>query len=165
MPAASTTALEQEGAAAPGGVRDHAGRDLEQHHPGGVGRVRDEDLEDVEAGVEQEERVDAPDHRRGEREEAGDREVGAHDPPGVAAPVTATSSPTAPGLSSAGMAERLDPTLKAVSDAVLAVAAELSVDEVLQRLVHSARELAGARYAALGLPDETAASAPSSPRG
>jgi signal transduction histidine kinase len=33
------------------------------------------------------------------------------------------------------------------------VAAELSVEEVLQRLVHSARELAGARYAALGLPD------------
>jgi len=49
--------------------------------------------------------------------------------------------------------ERLNPTLKAVSDAVLAVAAGLSVDEVLQRLVDSARELAGARYAALGLPD------------
>jgi signal transduction histidine kinase len=49
--------------------------------------------------------------------------------------------------------ERLSPTLKAVSDAVLAVAAELSVDEVLQRLVDSARDLAGARYAALGLPD------------
>jgi signal transduction histidine kinase len=51
------------------------------------------------------------------------------------------------------MAERLSPALKAVSDAVLAVAAELSVEDVLQRLVHSARELAGARYAALGLPD------------
>src|SRR5262245_24234942 len=51
------------------------------------------------------------------------------------------------------MAERLSPTLKAVSDAVLAVAAQLSVDEVLQRLVDSARELAGARFAALGLPD------------
>ena len=51
------------------------------------------------------------------------------------------------------MAERLSPTLKAVSDAVLAVAAELSVEEVLQRLVDAARELAGARYAALGLPD------------
>jgi signal transduction histidine kinase len=49
--------------------------------------------------------------------------------------------------------ERSSPTLKAVSDAVLAVAAEISVDEVLQRLVDSARELAGARYAALGLPD------------
>src|SRR5690242_10039382 len=53
------------------------------------------------------------------------------------------------------MAKRagLNPTLTAVSDAVLAVAAELSVEEVLQRLVHSARELAGAEYAALGLPD------------
>lgn len=43
--------------------------------------------------------------------------------------------------------------LTAVSDAVLAVAAQLSVEEVLQRLVDSARELAAARYAALGLPD------------
>jgi signal transduction histidine kinase len=45
------------------------------------------------------------------------------------------------------------PALKAVSDAVLAVASQLSVDEVLQRLVDSARELAGAHYAALGIPD------------
>jgi signal transduction histidine kinase len=53
------------------------------------------------------------------------------------------------------MPERVSvsPTLKAVSDAVLAVAAEQSVEEVLQRLVHGARELAGARFAALGLPD------------
>jgi signal transduction histidine kinase len=51
------------------------------------------------------------------------------------------------------MAERQSPALKAVSDAVLAVASHLSVDEVLQRLVDSARELAGARYAALGIPD------------
>jgi signal transduction histidine kinase len=51
------------------------------------------------------------------------------------------------------MPENLSPTLKAVSNAVLAVAAEVSVDEVLQRLVDSARELAGARFAALGLPD------------
>ena len=51
------------------------------------------------------------------------------------------------------MAEPLSPTLRAVSDAVLAVAAEHSVEDVLQRLVDSARELAGARYAALGLPD------------
>ena len=48
---------------------------------------------------------------------------------------------------------RQSPALKAISDAVLAVAAELSVDEVLQRLVDSARELASARYAALGIPD------------
>jgi signal transduction histidine kinase len=51
------------------------------------------------------------------------------------------------------MSEPLSPALRAVSDAVLAVAAERSVEEVLQRLVDSARELADARYAALGLPD------------
>ncbi|MFZ0042868.1 MAG: GAF domain-containing sensor histidine kinase [Solirubrobacteraceae bacterium] len=51
------------------------------------------------------------------------------------------------------MPERVSPALKAVSDAVLAVASQLSVEEVLQRLVDSARELAGARYAALGIPD------------
>jgi signal transduction histidine kinase len=51
------------------------------------------------------------------------------------------------------LAERLSPALKAVSDAVLAVAAELSVEQVLQRLVESARELAAARYAAIGIPD------------
>jgi signal transduction histidine kinase len=51
------------------------------------------------------------------------------------------------------MPERLNPALKAVSDAVLAVASKLSVEEVLQRLVDCARELAGARYAALGIPD------------
>ncbi|MDQ6605840.1 MAG: GAF domain-containing protein, partial [Actinomycetota bacterium] len=51
------------------------------------------------------------------------------------------------------MAESLNPALRAVSDAVLAVASQLSVEEVLQRLVDRARELAGARYAALGIPD------------
>jgi signal transduction histidine kinase len=40
-----------------------------------------------------------------------------------------------------------------VSDAVLAVASQQSVEEVLQMLVEQARELAGARYAALGIPD------------
>jgi signal transduction histidine kinase len=51
------------------------------------------------------------------------------------------------------MSEPLSPALQAVSDAVLAVAAKLSVEDVLQRLVDAARELAGARYAALGIPD------------
>jgi len=51
------------------------------------------------------------------------------------------------------MPQRLNPTLKAVSDAVLGVAANLSVDEVLQKLVDAAPELVGARYAALGIPD------------
>ena len=49
--------------------------------------------------------------------------------------------------------QRLNPMLKAVSDAVLGVAANLSVDEVLQKLVDAARELVGARYTALGIPD------------
>jgi signal transduction histidine kinase len=43
--------------------------------------------------------------------------------------------------------------LEAMSDAVLAIAAEREVEPVLRRLVQSARELAGARYAALGIPD------------
>src|SRR3954470_10673687 len=42
---------------------------------------------------------------------------------------------------------------RALSDVVLAMAAEHEVEPVLQRLVHSARELGGARYAALGIPD------------
>jgi signal transduction histidine kinase len=52
------------------------------------------------------------------------------------------------------MADPLHPALKAVSDAVLAVGSQHAVEDVLQRLVHSARDLAGARYAALGIPDE-----------
>src|SRR5919108_673773 len=43
--------------------------------------------------------------------------------------------------------------LEAMSEAVLAIAAEREVEPVLRRLVRSARELAGARYAALGIPD------------
>src|ERR671934_464372 len=51
------------------------------------------------------------------------------------------------------MAQPSNTALKAVSDAVLAVASQQSVEEVLQQLVECARELAGARYAALGIPD------------
>jgi signal transduction histidine kinase len=43
--------------------------------------------------------------------------------------------------------------LQAINDAVLAMAAELRVEPILQRLVESARSLAGATYAALGIPD------------
>jgi signal transduction histidine kinase len=43
--------------------------------------------------------------------------------------------------------------LESMSEAVLAIAAEREVEPVLRRLVHSARELAEARYAALGIPD------------
>jgi signal transduction histidine kinase len=44
-------------------------------------------------------------------------------------------------------------TFRTLSDVVLAIAADHEVDSVLQRIVHSARELGGARYAALGIPD------------
>ena len=47
--------------------------------------------------------------------------------------------------------------LESMSEAVLAIAAEREVEPVLRRLVHSARELAGARYAALGIPDGSGA--------
>jgi signal transduction histidine kinase len=40
-----------------------------------------------------------------------------------------------------------------MNEAVLAIAAERSVERVLQRIVEVAQELAGARYAALGIPD------------
>ena len=42
---------------------------------------------------------------------------------------------------------------EALNDAVLAIAAEHAVEPVLQKLVNAARELAGARYAAIGVPD------------
>src|SRR5919112_5645156 len=42
---------------------------------------------------------------------------------------------------------------RTLSDVVLALAAEREVEPVLQQLVHAARELGGARYAALGVPD------------
>jgi len=45
-------------------------------------------------------------------------------------------------------------TLQALSSAVLAVTSHLSVEEVLQRIVSSARELTDADYAALGVPDD-----------
>jgi signal transduction histidine kinase len=45
------------------------------------------------------------------------------------------------------------PAFRALSDVVLAMASEREVEPVLQRLVHAARQLGGARYAALGVPD------------
>ena len=55
-----------------------------------------------------------------------------------------------PSLADAGQSASL---LRAINDAVLAMAAELRVAPILQRLVESARELVKARYAALGIPD------------
>ena len=47
--------------------------------------------------------------------------------------------------------------LRAVTDAVLGLAGEPALEPVLERLVHAVRDLVGARYAALGTPDEDGA--------
>jgi signal transduction histidine kinase len=51
-------------------------------------------------------------------------------------------------------ADSRDEVLERVSQVVLAVARQLSVRDVLQMIVRSARTLADARYAALGVPDD-----------
>jgi signal transduction histidine kinase len=51
------------------------------------------------------------------------------------------------------MSEGFSPALREVSDAVLAVASNLGVEQVLQRLVDVSRGLVHARYAALGIPN------------
>jgi signal transduction histidine kinase len=60
-----------------------------------------------------------------------------------------------PGERDEGDVEGAVPTraLAAVSEALVGAATDLSLDTVLERLVHAARDLAGARYAALGVPD------------
>ena len=45
------------------------------------------------------------------------------------------------------------PAFRAMSRAVLSIAAELRLDPVLAQLAEAARELVGARYAAIGIPD------------
>ncbi len=51
------------------------------------------------------------------------------------------------------MSEGFSPALREMSDAVLAVASNLGVEQVLQRLVDVSRGLVHARYAALGIPN------------
>jgi signal transduction histidine kinase len=51
------------------------------------------------------------------------------------------------------MQDQLASAFRTMSDAVLAIAAEHTVEPILQKLVDSARELVDARYAALGVPD------------
>ena len=51
------------------------------------------------------------------------------------------------------MDDRASIALEAMGDAVRAIASERSVDPVLQRIVDISRELGGARYSALGVPD------------
>jgi signal transduction histidine kinase len=53
-----------------------------------------------------------------------------------------------------GDAPGQDEVLRRVSAAVLAVTRELSVGDVLEVIVRSVRSLAGARYAAIGVPDD-----------
>ena len=60
---------EEEGYSPAQRVGDDAGRNLEQDHPRREGGVRHEDLEEAEPRVEEKQRVDAPDRRRGERVE------------------------------------------------------------------------------------------------
>ena len=50
------------------------------------------------------------------------------------------------------MVRRVD-AFAAMNEAVLAITAERSVDRVLQKIVDAARDLVGARYAAIGVPD------------
>ena len=50
-----------------------------------------------------------------------------------------------------------EPRLRALVDAGIALASELSLDSLLQRLTGVAAELTGARYAALGVIDSSGA--------
>ena len=70
---------QQVGELAAAGVGDHPGRDLEDHLPEGEEGVGRECLRVVQAGVEQEERVDAPDERGRERVQQRQQQVGSLD--------------------------------------------------------------------------------------
>jgi signal transduction histidine kinase len=61
---------------------------------------------------------------------------------------------TPPPAVGAAPAAGQDEIFQHVSQVVLAVSSQLSVRDVLQMIVRSARSLAGARYAALGVPDD-----------
>jgi signal transduction histidine kinase len=52
------------------------------------------------------------------------------------------------------MGTRRQTSFRAVSDAVLAIGRERTVEGTLRRMVDAARDLTGARYGALGIPDE-----------
>lgn len=51
------------------------------------------------------------------------------------------------------MQEQQNQAFRAMSEAVLAIAADLEVESTLQKLVDAARELVASKYAALGVPD------------
>ena len=56
------------------------------------------------------------------------------------------------------------PAYAAVNDAILAITGELALEPVLEKIVHAARELVHARYAALGVPDDEGAPWPTAIR-
>ena len=68
---------EEEAEAPAAGIGHHAGRDLEEDHADAEERVGREGLRVAQAGVEQEERVDAPDERGGQRRQQRQDEVDA----------------------------------------------------------------------------------------
>ncbi len=70
---------EHEGEAAPPRVRHDAGGNLEDHHPDGEEGVGGERLGVVEPGIEQEERVDAPDERGSQGRQQRQQQVDALD--------------------------------------------------------------------------------------
>ena len=70
---------EEEGPSAPGGVRDHSGRYLEDDLAHGEECVGAERRGVAEAGIEQEQRVDAPDERLGKGRQQREQEIGALD--------------------------------------------------------------------------------------
>jgi signal transduction histidine kinase len=59
------------------------------------------------------------------------------------------------GRSISGMQQTDQDRMRAVLDAAIAVTSELSIEAVLQRIVEAAAELTGARYAALGVIDQS----------
>ena len=63
-------------------------------------------------------------------------------------------TPTGPTPAATVAGAPASAALRAVTDVVLALAGEPGLEPVLERLVHAVRELVGARYAALGIPDE-----------
>jgi signal transduction histidine kinase len=71
--------------------------------------------------------------------------MGQHDPADIRPP---------DGTAVPGRGADQDEIFQHVSQVVLAVSSQLSMRDVLQMIVRSARSLAGARYAALGVPDD-----------
>ena len=75
-------------------------------------------------------------------------------PPASRPPTPPASRPSTPPASRPSTPASRPSTLHALSAALLAVSQQLSVEQVLQMIVQSARTLVDAEYAALGVPDD-----------